>query len=722
MKLSTITYLFLLIYTSSLLSQNVKTVLPDTVGINIHNKGFVYNVKKMTDREIVLDGILDESDWQKAYRAKDFLLVTPVDTGFPQQPSEVLITYNDDALYMAIVFYDTIPGKRVAESFRRDFAFNNNDNFLSIFDTFRDQTNAFSFGMSASGAIWDGLMSNQGMNLDWDSKMELKLKNYPDKWITEMKIPFKTIRYSKNSRVWYANFGRLDIKTNEKSAWAPVPRQFPHSSPAYTGILLFDNPLPKQKMNFSLIPYISGGYNKDYEAGENAGYRKDFGMDVKIGINTAMNLDLTYNPDFAQVEVDQQQMNIDRFELLFPEKRQFFLENRDLFADYGEDNVRPFFSRRIGLDAPVLAGARLSGKLGKSFRLGFMNMTTEKVETQPVRNYTVLSMQKKVFSRSSLAFMFVNKEYSGSNNFNRVAAFDYNMASNDNVWTGKLYYHRSFQPRNPDKQFAEGVALTYSKRNILIKFRQTAVGKNFLAETGYIRRRNYISFKPELSYFFVPNNKIIQHGPYIKYEDFYSHDFNKLDHQLDVGYQSEFSNRTTVAGGIKNYKVILTENFDPTHVSNVYLSQGSTYNYNNFYGTLTTNNKKPLNGTLLYSKGGFFNGNMDMVDLKMNYRFQPYVNLSMNVIYTNLRLPSPFLQQEFWLVGPKLDLTFSQKVYLTTFVQYNEQLNNTNLNIRFQWRYKPVSDLFIVYTDNSFAENRHIRNRALVLKLTYWWN
>lgn len=722
MKLSLIVNFLLLTCTTSLLSQNTWTVLPDTIGINIHNKEFVYTVKKMIGTDIVLDGILDEPDWITAERAAYFRLVTPVDSGFPRQPSEVLITYNDDALYMAIVFYDTIPGKRVAESFRRDFAFNNNDNFLSIFDTFRDQTNAFSFGMSASGAIWDGLMSNQGMNLDWDSKMELKLKNYPDKWITEMKIPFKTIRYPEKSRVWYANFGRLDIKTNEKSAWAPVPRQFPHSSPAYTGVLLFDNPLPKPKMNFSLIPYISGGYHKDYEAGEDAGYRRDFGIDAKIGITTAMNLDLTYNPDFAQVEVDQQQMNIDRFELLFPEKRQFFLENRDLFADYGEDNVRPFFSRRIGLDAPVLTGARLSGKLGNSFRLGFMSMTTEKIESQPVRNYTVLSMQKKVFARSSLAFMFVNKEYSGSNNFNRVAALDYNMASNDNVWTGKLYYHRSFQPGNPEKQFAEGVALTYSKRNILLKLRQTAVGENFLAETGYVRRRNYISFRPEFSYFFVPNNNIVQHGPYLKYEDFYSHEFKKLDHQLDVGYQSEFSNRTTIAAGMKSYKVLLTENFDPTHVSNVYLPKGSTYSYNNFYGTLTSNNRKPLNGTMLYSKGGFFNGQMDMVDLKMNYRFQPFVNLSMNVIYTNLRLPSPFLHKEFWLVGPKLDLTFSQKVYLTTFVQYNEQLNNTNLNIRFQWRYKPVSDLFIVYTDNSFVENRHIRNRALVLKLTYWWN
>ena len=699
--------------------------IPDTVGINIHNKNFVYTAKR-TKGTVTLDGVLDEPDWQTANKAKDFRLVQPVDTGLAKQKSELMLIYDDKALYMAVVFYDTIPGKRIAESFRRDFAFNNNDNLLTVFDTFRDQTNGFSFGTSASGAIWDGLVSDgSAINLNWDSKMELKVKDYPDKWIAEIKIPFKSIRYPSNSQVWYANFGRLDLKSNEKSAWAPVPRQFPHASLAYTGVLQFDEPLPNPKTNFSLIPYVYGGYHRNFEAGEAPGYRRDFGLDAKIGLGTSMNLDLTYNPDFAQVEVDQQVMNIDRFELFYPEKRQFFLENSDLFANFGETNTTPFFSRRIGLDAPVLGGARVSGKIGRDWRVGFMNMTTEKTEAFAVRNFTVLSVQKKILSRSNVGFMLVNKETFGEGAqrlFNRVAALDANLASRDNVWTGKLFYHQSFQPGNPDRQFAQGASAVYNNGKIRIELRETAVGANYLAETGFVRRRNFISFRPEVSYSFVPNKQVVIHGPYTKYEDYYTPQFEKLDHVFDLGYKLEFRDRSTVAAGMKNYYIKLMSDFDPTHTSGKFLPAGSDYNYSHFYTTFTSNNRKPLNATITYTKGGFFNGQYDMVDTKVVYRVQPYVNFTLNTTYTNMRLPKPFEHRHFWLIGPKLDVTFSPKVYLTTFVQYNEQLNNTNLNIRFQWRYKPVSDLFIVYTDNYFVNTREVRNRALVLKMTYWWN
>ena len=699
--------------------------LRDTIGINIHNKHFVYTAKKMKG-SITLDGILDEPDWQTANKAGNFHLVQPVDTGYPGQKSEVMLVYDDKAIYVGVIFHDTIPGKRIVESFRRDYAFNNNDNFLSVFDTFRDQTNGYHFEFSASGAISDGIRSGETKNSEWDSKVEVKLKNYPDRWVTEMKIPFQSIRYPANSQTWYANFGRLDLKANEKSAWAPVPRQFPHSSLAYTGVLHFDEPLPKPKMNFSLIPYLYGGYHRNFEAGEEAGYRRDLGMDAKIGLSTAMNLDLTYNPDFAQVEVDQQVMNIDRFELFYPEKRQFFLENSDLFANYGNERLTPFFSRRIGLDAPVLGGARLSGKLNNTLRLGFMNMTTGKTADLAARNYTVLSLQKKILARSNISFMFVNKEYinqpDGSSRYNRVAAMDFNLASKNNEWLGKAFYHRSFQPGNPDQQYAQGASVRYSKGNILVSIDQAAVGENYLAETGYVRRSNFISLSPELSYFFIPRKKVTIHGPYVKFKHYATHAFEKMDHELDAGYKVEFSDRSVISAGLRNYYIRLMQDFDPTHVSSVFLPTGNEYNYSDLYTTFTSNNRKPFNGTVTFAKGGFFNGRYDMIDTRMVYRFQPFVNFSMNVTYTSLRLPQPFENHRFWLIGPKLDITFTDKLFLTTFMQYNEQRNNTNMNIRFQWRYKPVSDLFIVYTDNYFAHTREVRNRALVVKLTYWWN
>ena len=314
----------------------------DTV-TNKFNKNYIYNVKRKLS-PIIIDGVIDEPDWLVAQKASNFHRVLPIDTGYAYQQSEIMITYDDKALYIAQIFYDTIPGKRIMESFRRDFVFSNNDNLLVFFDTFLDQTNGFSFGVSASGAKWDGMMHDgAGSNLDWDCKWESKVKHYPAKWTSELRIPFKSVRYPKGSSQWYTNFSRLDLKSNEKSAWAPVPRQFPTASLAYTGVMNFEEPLPKPKPQISFIPYIFGSYANDYENGTGPEYRKDFGFDAKIGISSSMNLDLTYNPDFAQVEVDQQVTNIDRFELFFPEKRQFFLENSDLFADFGSHSATPFF-------------------------------------------------------------------------------------------------------------------------------------------------------------------------------------------------------------------------------------------------------------------------------------------------------------------------------------------------------------------------------------------
>jgi len=192
------------------------------------------------------------------------------------------------------------------ESFRRDFVFSNNDNFLVFFDTFLDQTNGFTFGLSASGAKWDGVMhSGQGSNLNWDCKWESRVKHFDDRWTAEMRIPFKSIRYTSGGQIWNANFSRLDIKSDEKSSWAPVPRQFPTSSLAYAGIVRFEEPLPKSKMMLSLIPYIYGSYVENNETPPISPWKKDFGFDAKIGFSSSMNLDVTFNPDFAQVEVDQ---------------------------------------------------------------------------------------------------------------------------------------------------------------------------------------------------------------------------------------------------------------------------------------------------------------------------------------------------------------------------------------------------------------------------------
>ncbi len=265
----------------------------------------------------------------------------------------------------------------MVESLRRDFNFTNNDNFLVFIDPFEDQTTGFSFGANANGAQWDGTMYEGGkVDLNWDNKWISAVKNYPDKYIFEAAIPFKTLRYKKDMLHWGINFSRNDLKTTEKSSWAPVPRQFPTASLAYTGTLLWDSAPPEPRSNISVIPYFLTSTAKDYTTGKTSGILGREGVDAKFTFSTALNLDLTVHPDFSQVEVDQQVTNLSRYELFFPEKRQFFLENGDLFGNFGYADLQPFFSRRIGLTTPINAGARLSGKLNKTLRIGAMDMET----------------------------------------------------------------------------------------------------------------------------------------------------------------------------------------------------------------------------------------------------------------------------------------------------------------------------------------------------------
>lgn len=697
----------------------------DTI-INTYNKDFIYYVK-MAQSAIKIDGVIEESDWMNAQKATNFYRVLPVDTGFAYQQSEILMTYDEKAFYLAFTFNDTVEGKRIMESFRRDFTFYSNDNFLGFFDTFLDQTNGFTFGLSASGAKWDGVMHNgAGSNLNWDCKWESKVKHYDDKWTAEMRVPFKSIRYPLGSQIWNVNFSRLDLKTNEKSSWAPVPRQFPTSSLAYAGVMKFEEPLPKSKMMYSLIPYVFGSYSNDFDAGTGAEYKKDFGFDAKIGISSSMNLDLTYNPDFAQVEVDQQVTNIDRFELFFPEKRQFFLENSDLFSGFGSSNTTPFFSRRIGLDAPVLAGARLSGKIGNDWRIGFMNMTTQKTNDFLSRNFTVASIQRKIFARSNIGFIFVNKEYlqNPDNNklFNRVAGLDYNLASKNNFWSGKLYYHRSFQPNNPDNQYSQGAAISYSSKNIQVQLGQRSVGENYNAETGFVTRTGYNHISPEITYLFVPNKWIVSHGLKLENNSYFNKEYHEIDHENSASYVFNFQNRSQFSVGYSDFYVELQQDFDPTHVSNTYLPAGSSYRYSGAHLSFLSTKKTLFNWTAEAAKGTFYNGEIQYIKGSFGYRYQPYINLTMNFNYTDMSFPQPFEQAKFWLVGPKLDVTFTDKLFWTTFVQYNEQMDNMNINMRLQWRYQPVSDIFVVYTDNYIPGSWNSRNRAVVLKMTYWLN
>lgn len=716
-----LTVAFLLSFNSLLFGQS-KGINREKYRINISETTSTINV----------DGILDEPVWETAERTSQFHRVTPTDTGFAISQTEVMLTYTESTIYVGIICLDDMPGKRPVESLRRDFSFGKNDNFIIFIDTYNDQTNGFAFGISSAGAQWDGLQSNGGnVGLDWDIKWRSSVKNYNDRWVAEFAIPFRSIRYTGGTTEWGINFSRQDLKTSEKSSWAPMPRQFQTASLAYTGTLAWDKPLPGSGPRFSLIPYISAKTTQNTEAGEGFKPEGNAGIDAKVILSTSMNLDLTVNPDYSQVEVDRQRTNLDRFELFFPEKRQFFLENSDLFANLGTENLRPFFSRRIGLNSPVLAGARLSGKIGDKWRIGLMDMQTgEKGDIRP-GNYAVAALQRSVFSRSNISGFFVNKQvmptegdtsFTG-NNYNRVAGLEYNLASADNRWTGKTFYHQSFYPGASGDAAALAANILFSTQYLSAGLNQSWVGADYLAEVGYIRRKGYYELKPVFQYKFFPSSsRIASHGPIFELDMLFDPSFKQTDREAQVSYQVEWLNKSSIKVDVEDSYVLLQNPFDPTNTGGVALPANTSYHWNEISGSFSSDIRKALNFTATTIYGGFYNGNRIAMNGELNYRVQPYGSLGIVTSYNKLSLPAPYNSGEFILLGPRLDLTFTNTLFFTSFIQYNSQIENTNLNLRFQWRFAPVSDLYIVYTENSIPGDYTVKNRGLVVKISYWFN
>lgn len=707
-----------------------------------------------TPEPIVLDGKLEEPIWQSSTSATDFLQSFPEDSVPAIAQTKIMISFNDQFLYIGGICYEKTDKPDVITSLRRDFTWSRNENISVYIDPFNDYTNGFTFGLTPLGVQREGLVTNGAdVRTDWDNKWFSAVQKYEDRWEFEMAIPFKTLRYDDSNDQWNIVFLRNNLKLNERTGWTIVPQGFSSSAFAFAGRLTFDAPLPKAGANFVFIPFVASNVNKDFEEGEPAQRELDTGFDAKIGVTSALNLDLTVNPDFSQVEVDRQVTNLSRFEIFFPERRQFFLENQDLFGEGGFGSTRPFFSRRIGIaedtagnaiQVPIVYGARLSGKLGQKWRVGFLNMQTRQEDGATLtgideientykllsQNYTVGVLQRQVFDRSNIGIVAVNRQAMNfddsdttlsTTEYNRVIGMDYNLISPDGRWEGDFYYHQSFDPERRDDAFSGGAFLRYNTTRLEIGGISSIVGDGYNAEVGFIQRKNIFRFTNFAEYRIYPESKMINnHGPTGRWNYFTDLNFDRTDFGYTLGYQFQFNNTAELWMGVSETFEKLLDDFEP--LDDYILAENTSYTWRSFGAEFNTDRRKLLSFFGELEVGGFYNGTIMNFATGINYRYQPYLNLTLDAEYNRLDLPGEFGQADFWLISPRMDLTFTDTLFLTTFVQYNEQADNVNVNARFQWRYKPVSDLFVVYTDNYLPNSFEAKSRALVFKITYWLN
>lgn len=703
-----------------------------------------------TVEKITIDGKLDEAIWKNCEPAEKFWQNFPYDTSYAQSKTVAFVTYNETALFVAAICYDSLPGNYVIQSLKRDFSYPISDAFVVTLDPFSDQQNGFSFGVNPYGVQREGLISQgggQGVTTNWDNKWYAEVTRTANAWIIEMEIPFKTLRYESDLTSWRINFARNDLKRNENSTWCKVPRQFNIATLSFTGVMQWDHSPKKAGANVSVIPYAIGKVSKEYvPTNTNTKVTGNIGADAKIALSSALNLDLTVNPDFSQVEVDRQVTNLTRFNLAFPEQRQFFLENSDLFASFGFRQMRPFFSRRIGLgngsEIPIIAGARLSGKPNQHWRIGIMNIQTAKTKVNNAdvfaQNYFVAAVQRNVFKRSNVAFIAVNRQqfdttnYSAIN-FNRVLGLDYNLASANNKWQGKLFFHHSLSNKDNNNAFAHASWISYNTQKVSINWNHEYMDKNFNAETGFTprifqtnqltgitTRSTYWRLEPSINYYLYPKKSLINKTGPRTYLDYYANThYETTDVLWQSGWDIFLKNTAAFSFDYRTFYTRLIQPTDVTFTGITPLAIGQ-YQYQDVGFTFKTDQRKIINGNANVYYGSYFLGTKLSYYAELVFRKQPYGSIGLAYTHNEITLPNQTSKTQLDLISPKVELSFTRSIFFTAFFQYNSQIHNVNINARFQWRFKPMSDLFIVYTDNYISDNFMPKNKALVVKFVYW--
>ena len=691
-----------------------------------------------------------ESEWNRVPKSSAFWQYFPSDSIQAPHQTEVKFMFDEQHLYV-LIKAKTKNANFITPSLRRDFSFRNSDSVTLILDTFNDNTNAFVFGTNPEGVKREALIANGGNNMPrdfnstWDTKWEVEVVKNDKGYVGEMKIPFSNLRYDERSRVWQVNVYRSEIGENQSSTWANIPRNQSIAGLAYLIPLTFERPLPKVKKPIALIPYSSGITTRNFEDNQNNS-SLSMGGDAKLSIGQGMILDLTYNPDFSQVEVDDQIINLSRFEVRLPEKRQFFIQNKDLFESFGDRwETQPFFSRRIGvakdqdgntIENKIIAGARLSGKITSNMRLGVLNMQTEEDPANGIasNNNTVVAVQQKMFSRSFLGFVFVNRQQTGNSNFtteqtdfNRVVGIDYTLASKDNQWTGKSFIHHSFQPTQTTDAYSAGFRLNYNSRKNYFRYGANRIGEGYASNLGFLRRtgiqKHFLSLTHRL---WIDSNSIrsIELQQNIFYIDKPKSDGLITDRSLGYEVQVNFTNQANLKIEYGSKYTFLTNDFSPLRgEDDIPLPENTGYRYKDLEIEFNSNYSKKLNLQLNANYGEFYNGTKFSIRSEVNLRLQPRFNGSLKVNYDRIELPAPYASGELWLIGPKLDYTFSKSVFWNTFIQYSSQAENLGINSRLQWRFAPLSDFYIVYNDNYIASSTFVpKVRSLTFKLTYWLN
>ena len=693
-----------------------------------------------TSDEIKVDGVLDESVWQSVEPIRQLYQITPNQGEPATEASEVRILYDDKKLYFGFIFYDSEMDKIVANDMRRDSpGLRSNDYGFLLLDTYNDRRNAVFFRFTPVGGIEDTAVSNSGasLNQSWDIVWECRCKINEDNWTVEIAIPFSQLRFERSEVMnWGVNFGREIARKQEIDAWNEAPKTYGGLAKyrtAYFGTLEGIAGISPSK-HLELLPYVLPGASM--ESSTEGVF--DAGLDLKYGVTPNLTADLTFNTDFAQVEADQEQVNLTRFSLFFPEQRPFFLEGASIF-DVGIPRPsfqRPpplllFYSRRIGLAdgraIPILGGGKMTGKIGP-YGIGVLNVLTNSFEedeagsreedpfSEPRTNYSVMRVNRDILEGSTVGGIFINKQDADA--YNRTGGLDFSYRPTREINVQGLW-SRTFEADITGNSNAFFLGGDWRTNVFRADVSYTDIGEDFNPEVGYIQRNDVRRFRGNASYTPWPGVfgiREIQIGPEI---DLVLTQENELETQeIAFDTQFEFETGDDIGFQVMNTVENLARDFRIQGVS----IPADDYNFTSFQVSARSSSSRMIGGQVQVEFGEFFHGTRRGFLIDATARPTAKLSIEPFIEFNRIALPEEAFDANAF--GGRISYSFSTTLFTKLFTQWSTDRDVLSANFLVNYIYRPGSDFYLVF-DQSYDTRDggfELLGWTVVGKLTYWWH
>jgi len=695
--------------------------------------------------EIELDGILDEAVWQRAERGTGFIQREPFQGEAATEQTLIQVLYSDDTLYIGIRALDSDPSGIIAKDMQRDgngggfsrgARLESGDTVSILLDTFHDQRNSFYFETNPMAARVDAMITDEGRdkNFEWDGVWNVAATRTDEGWSAEFEIPFNTLRFNPTNDAWGLNVRRMIRRKSEEVNWSPIPRDadmFRASMFGQLNNMVAGN--PSRNLRFKPFVTASGDEGVSTDVGDVNG-NGQVGLDARWGVTDSMTFDLTINTDFAQVEADEQRVNLTRFSLFFPEKREFFLESAGIFqfASGGAGGgmrgplLRVYHSRRIGIadgeEVPIIAGGKLTGRAG-SWNIGLLNVQTAeheflddegKVEdVEPTTNWTVARVTKNIGERSNIGMMFTNRQ-SSADDWNRVIGFDTTLNPNQNMSVNG-YFTASDNPGEDSDNWAGGGGFNW--RGPIWRFSASYddIRENYDPQVGFLTRRGVRRFNPQITFEPRPGNvSWVRNLTFEARNTLYATTDGTLE-TWDGSYRF-FGFRTMSEDWVSfSFNPTYERLFEPFEIFEGVVIPAGEYTFHDWSMFASSSEARPVRVFARFSKGGFFDGERLNSDITVNFRPSPYFASETQWGYNDVDLPGGSFTTN--VARQKFNVSFSPNLSLNSFIQYVDTEDMISMNTRFNWIYKPGADIFLVYNQNWIDGGT--QNRSLIFKFTY---